>query len=61
MDFDCKYIDKKERYCSSPELDDTKIQCFCFDCTKCSYFPKQELKILIEEKEESDLEKGVKE
>lgn len=59
MDFNCKYIDKKEGYCSSPELDDTRIQCFCFDYTKCFYFPKQDLKILIEKKEESDLEKGV--
>lgn len=61
MDFNCKYIDKKEGYCGSPELDDTTIQCFSFDYTNCSYFPKQELKILIEEKEKSNLEKEVRE
>lgn len=61
MDFNCKYIDKKEGYCLSPELDDTRIQCFSFNYTKCSYFPKMEIQNIIKPERENNLEKESKE
>jgi hypothetical protein len=60
MDFNCKYIDKKEGYCGSPETDDLKIICFCSNYKDCFNFPKAELKDIIKPEKENDLEKEAK-
>lgn len=59
MDFSCEYIDKKEGYCGSPEIDNAKIQCFCSNYKLCTYFPKSELKDIIKPEEVSSLEEKV--
>jgi hypothetical protein len=61
MDFNCKYIDKKEGYCGSPETDDLKIICFSSNYKLCLSFPKREQQDIIKPEEESNLEKEAKE
>jgi hypothetical protein len=61
MDFNCKYIDKRDGYCGSPETNDFKIQCFCSNHKLCIYFPKMELQDIIKPERENNLEKESKE